>query len=262
MKQFLILIVMSLMFTSCGFEIVDTGHVGVKRSYGKIVETNIKPGLEFYLPFVYSISEVDVRVNKFTGKMSESRGAATKDNQNVAIEYAVNFSYDPVESGYIFEQGNELYADKVLPQVIEGSIRDIIGQYNAEDLAQKLSEVRTKVNGNITDNNLKGVKLGNIELTNIDFSDEFERAVEAKVTAVQRAKEEENRTVQVKQQAEQKVALAQADAEAIKIKAQALSQNAKLVELEAVQRWDGKAPRIIMGGGSFIPFMNMNNLAK
>lgn len=55
--------------------------------------------------------------------------------------------------------------------------------------------------------------------------------------------------------AESTIVNAKATAESIRIRAQALEQNAKLVEWEAVQKWDGKLPVYQMGGA--MPFIQL-----
>ena len=47
----------------------------------------------------------------------------------------------------------------------------------------------------------------------------------------------------------------------MRIRARALTQNKSLVEYEAVMKWDGKMPSVILGGGS-TPLVNLNNLIK
>ena len=98
------------------------------------------------------------------------------------------------------------------------------------------------------------INISDISIKNIDYSDTFEQAIEAKVVATQKAEEAKNRTVQVKEEANQKLIEAQAEAESMKIRSQALSQNQNLVAYEAVQRWDGKLPVNIYGSAP-IPFI-------
>ena len=81
------------------------------------------------------------------------------------------------------------------------------------------------------------------------------RAVEAKMVAQQKAIEEQNRTVQIQQQANQTVITAKAAAESMTIRAQALEQNPKLVEWEAVQKWNGVLPVYSLAGA--VPFINV-----
>jgi hypothetical protein len=80
--------------------------------------------------------------------------------------------------------------------------------------------------------------------------------VEQKVIAQQKAIEEQNRTKQIEEQARQKVLSAEAEAKSIQIRAQALERNAKLVEWEAVQKWNGVLPQYMLGSGA-TPFINL-----
>ena len=93
------------------------------------------------------------------------------------------------------------------------------------------------------------------QITNLDYSDNFEAAIENKVIAEQKAQEAVNNTKRIQEEANQKVISAKADAEAMGIKAQALEKNQKLVDYEAVQKWDGKLPTYMLGNST--PFINV-----
>jgi hypothetical protein len=62
--------------------------------------------------------------------------------------------------------------------------------------------------------------------------------------------------VQIEQQAKQKVISAEAEATSMKIRATALEANPRLVEWEAVQKWDGKLPEYMLGNSS-LPFVQV-----
>ena len=101
------------------------------------------------------------------------------------------------------------------------------------------------------------LKLGEHVFPAVKYRRIKEKLLEDKVIAQQRAIEETNRTEQIKQQAMQKVIGAKAEAESMQIRAQALEQNAKLVQWEAVQKWNGVLPQYMLGG-SAVPFINLN----
>ena len=92
-------------------------------------------------------------------------------------------------------------------------------------------------------------------ITDIDYSDSFEKAIEGKVTAEQEALKAKNKTVQIQEEAKQKVISAEAEAKSMAIRANALTQNKALVEYEAVKKWDGKLPEYMMGNS--VPFINL-----
>ena len=93
------------------------------------------------------------------------------------------------------------------------------------------------------------------QLVNIDFDDEFEKAIKEKQVAEQNALKAKNVTIQVEELAKQTRIKAEADADAMRIKAAALESNAKLVNYEAVQKWDGKMPQYMLGNS--VPFIDL-----
>lgn len=200
-----------------------------------------------------------VRETKF--KEEGETSAFTKDTQTVAIKYALTAYPRQDKIGAIYSQFGHDWATKTIIPVIEGSIKDVVGQYVADDLVSKREQARKSATDEIASAlNLRNIVGTRLDLVNLDFNDDYEKAVEAKVVAVQRAAEAKNKTVQVKEEAEQKVLGAKADAEAMRIKSQALSQNKGLVQYEAVQRWNGELPHIMLGNST--PFIDLRNVMK
>jgi regulator of protease activity HflC (stomatin/prohibitin superfamily) len=140
------------------------------------------------------------------------------------------------------------YADILIPQVVNGSIKNVIGKWNAIDLVGNRDKASSEIEKQIADIlSTRGLVVQKVELTNIDYDQAFEAAVEAKVVAVQRAEEAKNTTVRVKEEAQQRIIAAEADAEAMKIKTTALKESQSLVLYEAVQKWNGVLPKILTG---------------
>ena len=100
------------------------------------------------------------------------------------------------------------------------------------------------------------LKFSTFSLTNIDYSDAFEKSIEEKQIATQNAIKAKNNTVKIMEEAKQQVISAKAEAEAMRIKSNALKTNKSLIEYEAVQKWDGKLPQYT--GGGAMPFINLN----
>ena len=95
----------------------------------------------------------------------------------------------------------------------------------------------------------------------IDYSDTFERSIEEKVVAQQNAIRAQNETRRVEEEARQAVVRANAEAEAIRIRAQALKENPDVLLQDAIKRWDGKLPTTFMGT---VPstVLDVSNFAK
>lgn len=117
-----------------------------------------------------------------------------------------------------------------------------------------------------------------MNITDVDYSDAYERAVEAKQVAQQNAQKEKNETLRIREQAEQgvvraeaeakvKVTMAEAEAKAILIKAEAdakaidmknksLASSPAIIDYTLAQQWDGKLP-VQMLGSSPVPFIDV-----
>lgn len=257
MIKYLLLLVLLVAVSGCGIEQIDEGYRGVKKTWGKVDESPLKPDLYFYNPISSDILELDVREHKIQG----DEFCFTRDTQNVKVGYSVTVYPMPDKIAYLYSQFGKNWDEKVIPQTVLGALKDAIGQYVADDLISKREAARDAAFKELK-NTLaeRFVIVTRLDLTNLDFSDEYERSVEAKVVATQRAAEAKNKTVQIEEEAKQKVKSAQADAEAMRIKSQALAQNKGLVEYEAVQRWNGKLPEIMLGNST--PIINLGKIGK
>lgn len=217
----------------------------------------LPPGLQWYNPFTSNIVEINVQEHKWEGTES----CFTADTQNVKVSYALTAYPDQAKIGELFRQFGLEWDKKVVPQVIQSSIKDIIGQYKADDLVSKRETAREVAFKELAEALAKRMVIATrLDFTDLNFNDDYEKAVEAKVVAVQHAAEAKNKTVQVKEEAEQKVLAAKADAESMRIKSQALSQNKGLVGYEAIQKWNGVLPTYMFG--NTVPMLNLEALKK
>jgi regulator of protease activity HflC (stomatin/prohibitin superfamily) len=196
--------------------------------------------------------EMDTRVLKWDGETE----AYTKDVQEAKTRFTLNYRLRQPDAHIIFQNVGVDWSDKLVPQIVLGTIKEVIGQWDAVDLIANRQKAGAQAAKAITENlSDKSIDVTRFEITNLEYSTQFNKAVESKVIAQQRAIEETNRTEQIKQQAMQKVIGAKAEAESMQIRAQALEQNPKLVDWEAVQKWDGKLPVQMLGNA--MPFVQM-----
>ena len=252
MKKYLFFAVMLMMLQACGFEIVDTGYRGVETRFGEVVGGSLPEGFHWYNPLTSDITELDVREQKW-----ESDGLCyTSDTQNVKVEFTLNYYPEPAYIHNMYKEVGEDWANKLIPQIVIGKIKEVVGQYKAEDLVTNRVKATSDILAGVTEKLLtKHIIVKNFEINNLDFNDPFENAIEAKVIAVQQAKEAVNKTVRIKEEAQQKIIEAKAEAESMRIRANALSQNKSLVDYEAVQKWNGVLPVYNMGNST--PFINI-----
>lgn len=242
-----------LLITGCeGMQTVKTGYRGIKVTFGHVDPQPMTEGLYFINPFTTHVAQLNIQ----TLKWDTFTEAYTKDVQKSTIHFAINYSLDPTFAAEMYRTVGADWPNVLLPQVLNEEIKRQIGQVEAVGLVAQRDAIAREIERLVTTNlAAKHILVSGLRLTNIDYTKEFEDAVEAKVVAQQRAIEEQNRTVQIQQQANQVVITAKANAESMTIRANALSQNPKLVEWEAVQKWNGILPQYMLGGAT--PFINM-----
>lgn len=250
------LISLLLLLSGCGFGTVGTGERGLYVRFGEIQGEPVKEGLYFYNPFTTSLKTIDVRERKIEDKTEPF----TKDTQSVTIHYAITFYPKQDAIGKLYQQFGGEWEKLIIPQVVKSAIQNEIGQIIADDLSSKRATVSKAAETAIKDNlETRNIIVTRLDITNVDFKDEYEKAVEEKVVAIQEAMKAKNKTIQIEEQAKQTVSTAKAQAEAMRIQTEALSKNKALIDYEIAKKWDGKLPEIMMGGGA-TPMIDFSKL--
>lgn len=251
-------VVVCVGLSGCGMETVNEGYRGIYTYNGAMKGEPLEPGLHFYNPFFADVTEISVMEEKLEGKTE----AFTIDTQPVVVDYTITYYPDPRSIGKLWAQFGRDWAAKTVAQSVLSAMKDSIGQYKAGELVAKRETSAKAAQENIQEALLpRGINVTRLDFTNLNFDDGFERAIREKLTAVENAAAEKNKTVQIEEQARQTVATAKAQAEAMRIQTEALSRGKELVQYEAVKKWDGVLPKIILGNGA-TPMLDLRTLGK
>ena len=245
-------VILVLLVNSVGT--VGAGERGIKTRFSNVVG-EVMPGLYFKLPFIDHVEKMDVQ----TQKEQTTAAAASADLQNVSTEVAVNYNIDPTHTTDLFVNVGMDYKTKVIDPAIQEVVKAVTASYTAEELITKRPAVTDAIQKQLTDRLLAShITVSAVSIVNFNFSEQFNQAIEAKVTAEQNALAAKNKLDQVKYEAEQTVTTAQAQAQAIQIQAQAIQQQggANYVQLQAVNKWDGHLPTQMIPNAS-VPFINL-----
>lgn len=267
-RSVIIIIVLAalIILGSLSFTVIDEGYVGVKYQFGRIVDTSLSAGLNFKIPFVQSISTVDIREQMY----EMNTAAYTKDTQTVEnLQVKLNYIYDKALIGDLIRNvGVSNVETKLIIPQMQSTMKNAIGQVRAEDLVQNRAAVQESIEDTLR-NSLgnSGIIVVSFAMENLDFEDGFEETIRAKVAAEQQALTMQNKTKEKEELAKQAVieAQAQADSEKIKADAQAytieiiqkqLNQSPEYIQYQQIQRWDGKLPQVM--GETVNPFVSFN----
>jgi regulator of protease activity HflC (stomatin/prohibitin superfamily) len=237
------------------FTTVRAGEVGVVTRFGN-VSRNLDPGLHFIIPFVEDVHAVNTQTQ--TTKPDEV--AASHDLQVVHTQVTLAFHVDPSYAGYVYAQLNDQATQKVVIPAILEAIKATTAQYDAQQLIGQRAAVRDGIE-DFVKRRLAGyhVIAENVSITDFNFSDEYNKSIEAKVTAAQLAEKAQNDLTRIKIEAEQKVTQATAEARALEIQKQAVSP--ELIQLRTIEmmdkHWDGVLPTVVIGEGGALPTVDL-----
>ncbi len=240
-----------LVFFSSFYTIRSTER-GVLATFGKMSDEVIGDGLHMKIPFIQTIKRVNVQQKKYDGK----ENSYTKDVQTSEVEYTINYDLVRENVSKLMKNVGDDYHNRIVVPFIRSSMKQSFGNFAATEIVENRDAVRREIEQTLRQT-LDSNYFMNIQfqITNIDFDDDFETAIKEKQVAEQNALKAKNVTIQVEEQAKQTKIKAQAEAEAMSIKAAALESNPKLVNYEAVQKWDGKMPQYMLGNS--VPFIDL-----
>jgi regulator of protease activity HflC (stomatin/prohibitin superfamily) len=232
---------------------IDAGNCGVVLRMGAVTGEIKPPGFYTKMPFSVHVVEMNVQVQK----EQVDTQCSSKDLQTVKATISLNLSLMQDKAASVYQTIGVDYLDTVVAPAMQESVKSVMAQYTAEELISKREEVRQSI-ADLLATKLTpiGVKTEAINIVDFDFSPTFNEAIEAKVTAEQNALAAKNKLEQVKYEADQSVAMAEGQAKAIAIQAQAIQVQGgeAYIQLKALEKWDGKLPQI-MGAGT-VPFVN------
>ena len=234
------------------FYTVKSTEKVIVSTFGKMDDNVVGDGLHMKIPFIQSIKRVNIQQKKFDGKEQ----SYTKDVQTSDVEYTINYDLVRENVTKLMKNIGDDYHNRIVVPFIRSSMKQSFGNFAATEIVENRDVVRREIEQQLR-NTLDSLYFMNVQfqITNIDFDDDFEKAIKDKQVAEQNALKAKNVTIQVEEQAKQTRIKAEADAEAMRIKANALESNPKLVNYEAVQKWDGKMPVYMMGES--VPFVNL-----
>lgn len=242
------------------YYIVDGGNRGIVSTLGAIQMKELEEGLNWVNPYTDSVDQWDVRVAKSTTKSS----TFSSDMQTIETESTLNYHPKPNMVAELKQSVGSDYADRIIAPVVQEALKAVTAKYSIQQLAAERNTVRDQAKDLIVQKLAPyGIVIDNYAITNFNFSDKFEAAIEQKQVAEQAAEKAKFDLEKVKTDAQQ--AIARAEAEAAGLKAQKEQITPELLKLRQIEvekikweRWDGVLPRTLMDSKTPV-MMNMPN---
>jgi regulator of protease activity HflC (stomatin/prohibitin superfamily) len=252
-----VLIILSV-FGSAYFS-VPAGYRGVLLNFGA-VKGVMGEGVQFVIPFVQKVELMEVRTQKEEAKAA----AASKDLQNVSTTVAINYHLNPLQVGNLYKNVGLDFASRIIDPATQETVKAVVANYTAEELIRLRSKIKNEIDTMLTER-LKAydivVENNGVSLTNFEFSQDFNRAIEQKQVAQQSAEKSKYELQKAEIDAKTAIARAEGEARSNKIKAEALNQNggSKVLAREWIEKWDGHLPQVSTNGNMMF---NIDSLIK
>jgi regulator of protease activity HflC (stomatin/prohibitin superfamily) len=265
---------------------VDEGDRGVVLRNGRIIDT-VEAGFHVKWPVIESVKTISVRTQTFT---YETVASYSRDQQTAELNVAVTVRLDPSAVAKVYADYGSLdgYMTRIVhPRVYEHT-KTVFGRFNAIAAVQERGRLNAEVEDSIREaiTGTGGI-VESVQIQNIDFSDQYERSIEARMQAeveVQKLEQQkrqdevnaERRVITAKAEADAmraqadgqayaRLAAAKAEADAIRMRGEAeaasinargeaLRDNPDLVHLITAERWNGALPTHQIPGAA-VPFI-------
>ena len=277
---FLIIITLLSSFTS-----VPAGFTGVPVTFGKVADYTMDSGFHFKAPWT-NVIKMDNRIQKHTINMA----AFSKDIQETSVSYTINYQISKNDAMTIYRTIGKEYFDTVITPNISEAVKTAVAHYTAESLVNNRDQLANEIEATL----IKLLEKYHIEVVgtaieDLDFTDAFTNAVEAKQVAAQNKLKAETEQAQATMEekakaeraiivanadAEQAIIAAKADLEVVQIQAEAslyagqreAEMNQRIAEALTpdlikyywIKQWDGELPTTMLNGETGI-MLTLNN---
>lgn len=251
----IILIVFLLILVFNSFQVVGAGERGVVFSkFGGIQQGVRGEGLQFKIPFIQQIIPLDVRIQKAETDSS----ASSKDLQTVDSRIALNYHIAPDSAAQIYQEVGVLYKERMIDPSVQEAVKAVTAQFTAEELITRRAEVSIMIKEMLTKRLVnRHIVVDEFNIVDFNFSPVFNDAIEAKQKAEQEALKAQRDLDRIKIEAEQKVTAAQAEAESQRLQRETITDT--ILQLRAIEKWDGVLPQVTSGA---VPFIDLKSVSQ
>lgn len=257
MKKLILTGLLGLFLISC-WTTVNPGERGVRVTLGKANEEVLDSGVFIWIPFVTKVKTLSVQTQKVDIPQSD---AVSKDTQEMKVHVVVNYQIDPKNVVNIVKEfGDE---DSAVATVLVPAVHEVLKQATAKktliEVLSKRHELKQEIDESLIERMSKyGIKVKDVSIVNLKFSDEFAKSVERKMVAEQEAKQAEYLAEKAKNEAVALVNTAKGQADAQRLLVTSLTP--LILQKLAVEKWNGELPKVM--GTTTSPFIDLNKLSS
>jgi len=212
---------------------VEAGHVAVKYNrMSGVSNDRHTEGLNFKVPWFERPIVFDIRARPHT--MTSLTGS--KDLQMVNISLRALAKPDPSKLPEIYRTLGLNFEEKVLPSIVNEVLKSVVAQYNASSLILQRELVSRMIRQRLLERARDfHILLDDVAITHINFSPEYEKAVEQKQVAQQQAERARYQVLQAQEEKKRTIIHAEGEKQSAAMIGDAIAQNPGFIELRRIQ---------------------------
>jgi regulator of protease activity HflC (stomatin/prohibitin superfamily) len=191
-------------------------------------------------------------------RIADSLTGLTADGQRVDLDVSVRFRIDPKQVPQLHQDVGPDYLNKIIRPATQAVVRNVIARYSAIGVySEQRAEIQDSIQAELANLMVsEGLLLQSLLLRNVEFSTEFQTAIEAKQIAEQDKQREVYRVEQAKLIKQRVIVQAEGEAQSILLKGEALRQNPDVIQLEYVRNLPNAVKTIVSDQSSILNFSN------
>lgn len=241
---------------------IGAGERGIVQNFGAVQSTVLGEGIHFRVPLMQTVIIMNVQIQKAL----TDAGSASSDLQDVDLSVALNYHVIPEKSNIVYQTIGLEFKERIIDPAIQEVMKAVSARYTAEELITKRPAVSSEMQLALTERLLESnIAVDAFSIVSFSFSQTFTDAIEAKQTAEQNALKARRDLDRIRVEAEQTIAAATAEAEALRLQKMNISPD--LIELrkieanlKAIEKWNGILPQVT--GSGAIPLIGLGDIIK
>ncbi|MCC6444327.1 MAG: prohibitin family protein [Armatimonadetes bacterium] len=258
----IVVAVFTLLFLKSSLVIVGAGQRGVIFNIGSgVQQVSLREGLHFVMPFVQRVTFYDVRSQTYTmsaihweGEVrgDDSLASLTADGQTVKLDISVRFRPVPEEVWKLHQKVGRDYIAKIIRPELRSLTRLTVSEYPVTDVyTNRRQDIENRMEEKLRRSMAtNSIAVDELLLRNVEFSPAYHDAIQQKQIAQQDAERMRYVLERARLEKQQKVIEAEGEARALRLKANALAVNQKLIQYEYARKIAPNVRAIITDGKS------------
>jgi prohibitin 2 len=239
-----VILFLALIAVSAASYVIEPGTRGLKVTLGKTSDQFLPEGFGLKMPFLSSI----VRVNIQQRTKSVQADCFSSDLQQVKIDLRVLYRIPETSVVSIYRQYAGDPFDSLIAPRVQEAIKEVTALLTAEQIVKSREDIKKKAVGAAAHKIGSLLVVEDIVVRDINLSTELEKAIEAKMVAEQQANQARFTQIQTQIEAETAIISAKGEAEAIRVRGDALRLSPAFLRWKIVERWNGRSPMVVPGG--------------